>query len=242
MSDPEEVQKLSAFLSRSGFQVDVEQNGTHVFGRVSSSAYDLMVIHSRMSEADGFTILRRIRIASAIPILLITGNEGWQDRVLGLTLGADDCLPSAFQEEELLVRIAAILRRAPAPSIPQPFRVGDFEVFPGSRQACYRAKSLDLTAMECQILELLMRECGRTVTRDQISLHLYGRPTSPIDRTIDTHMSRIRRKIGEAGRLIKSVRGCGYQLCAADPHANAPGSEAESDEQSQISSGIAPNS
>jgi DNA-binding response OmpR family regulator len=163
---------------------------------------------------DGLSALRRIRCFSAVPILLITSGQDWQDRVLGLTLGADDCLSRPFRDEELLARIAAMLRRAPAAPIPPPIQVGGFELHPGSRQAYFRERFLDLTPTECQILELLLRQCGRTVSRDQITLHLYRRAISPLDRSIDTHVSRIRKKLGEAGRYIKSVRGTGYQLCA----------------------------
>ncbi len=209
----EEGAALSKFLDRSGFRIDVENAGTDIIAKVNATAYDLLIMSAASGAVDGFTAVRRIRCFSSVPILLITSGQDWQDRVLGLTLGADDCLSRPFRDEELLARIAAMLRRAPAASIPQAVRVGEFELHPGSQQAYYRERFLDLTPTECQILELMLRQYGRTVSRDQITLHLYGRALSPLDRSIDTHVSRIRKKLGDAGHYIKSVRGTGYQLC-----------------------------
>ena len=116
---------------------------------------------------------------------------------------------------DLPARVRAILRRSapPSTSTPNALRAGDVVLLPGTRKASYRGRPLDLTAMECEVLEQLLRSSGQVVSRDQLSLRLYNRPASAFDRSIDTHISRIRRKMGAGRNLILSVRGTGYQLC-----------------------------
>jgi two-component system, OmpR family, response regulator CpxR len=198
------------------FAVDFEADGAHGLARAQAEVYDLLILDVMMPGCDGFDVLRQIRQQSHVPVLMLTAKSDRLDRVQGFELGADDYLPKPFYPEELLARVRAILRRAaePAKSSPDMLRVGDLTLLPGTRSAFYCGRPLGLTAMECEILEQLMRSCGKAVSRDQLSFHLYNRQASPYDRSIDTHMSRIRRKIGAGNELIVSVRGTGYQLCA----------------------------
>jgi two-component system response regulator CpxR len=147
-------------------------------------------------------------------MLTARGERG--ERIHGLDLGADDYLPKPFDPEELLARVRAILRRVahPGPNASETLVVGELRLLPGARDAYYRDERLGLTAMECEVLEQLMRSCGRVVSRDQLSLYLYNRPATAFDRSVDTHISRIRRKLGSGRGMILSVRGTGYQLCS----------------------------
>jgi two-component system response regulator CpxR len=213
--DVELCSMMSNVFQESGFSVDCESDSAAAITRVQTGTYGLMILDVMLPGLDGFEILRRIRARLPIPVLLLTARATRQDRVLGFRCGADDYLTKPFYPEELLARVQAILRRTVAqPSEPSDvLQAGELLLSPGSRNALYRGRKLDLTAMECEILEQLLRSAGRVVSRDELSLHLYNRVASPYDRTIDTHVSRIRRKLGEGRFLITSVRGTGYQLC-----------------------------
>jgi DNA-binding response OmpR family regulator len=207
---------LRDFLQRSGFCVDFETDGLKGVARARGQIFDLLILDLALPGASGFEILRQVRQRSDLPVIILTASAGRSERMAGFDLGADDYLGKPFYPEELLARVRAILRRSVAGSSnapPKVLRAGELKLSPGTRTATYRGEGLDLTAMECEILEILFRSMGKVVSRDQLSLHLYDRPTSPFDRSIDTHVSRIRRKLGAGRDLILSVRGTGYQLC-----------------------------
>jgi two-component system, OmpR family, response regulator CpxR len=212
--DMELCSSLRELFQESDFSVDFEADGVRGLARTQNESYNLLILDVMLPGADGFDVLRQIRQRSRLPVMMLTAKSERLDRVTGFDLGADDYLTKPFYPEELLARVRAILRRSTAPSSGSPtaLQAGDLTLFPGTRNAFYQGKQLDLTAMECEILEQLLRSSGRVVSRDQLSLHLYSRLASPFDRTIDTHVSRIRRKIGVRD-LIRSVRGTGYQLC-----------------------------
>jgi two-component system response regulator CpxR len=168
-----------------------------------------------LPDLDGFEVLRRVRQHSQVPVLMLSVRAS--QCVTGLRTGADDYLVKPFYPEELLARLQAILRRGgacakPAPPTPEPLQIGDLRLLPASRDVYFQGKRLNLTAMEVEILEYLMRSFGETVSRDRLSMHLYNRLPAPFDRSIDTHVSRIRRKLGDGRRMILSVRGSGYQI------------------------------
>jgi len=204
---------LRDFFRDSGFSVDFEADGVRGIARTQTELYSLIILDIMLPGPDGFEILRQIRQRSRLPVMMLTAKTARFERMMGFDLGADDYLAKPFYPEELLARVRAILRRSAVPAgSAESLQAGDLTLLPGTRNASYRGKHLDLTAMECEILEQLLRSSGRVVSRDQLSLHLYNRPASPFDRTIDTHVSRIRRKMGEGRDLILSVRGTGYQL------------------------------
>ena len=205
---------LREFLQEAGFRADFESDGARGIARMQNCAYALLILDVMLPGLNGFDVLRRIRQHSQLPVMMLTAKSGSLDRIQGFDSGADDYLTKPFHAEELLARIRAILRRSkPLLVPPKEFRVGALTLLPGSRCAYYDGRPLDLTAMECEILEQLFRVIGKVVSRDQLSLQLYNRLASPYDRSIDTHVSRIRRKLGSGRNLIRSVRGTGYQLC-----------------------------
>jgi two-component system response regulator CpxR len=211
--DMELCSMLRDFFRESGFSVDFEADGVRGIARTQTELYDLIILDVMLPGPDGFEVLRQIRQRSRLPVMMLTAKTARFERMMGFDLGADDYLAKPFYPEELLARVRAILRRSTVPAgSPEALQAGGLTLLPGTRNAFYRGKQLDLTAMECEILEQLLRSSGRVVSRDQLSLHLYNRPASPFDRTIDTHVSRIRRKMGEGRDLILSVRGTGYQL------------------------------
>ena len=206
---------LRDFLQESGFTVDFEADGARGISRTQSVVYSLLILDVMLPGQNGFEVLRQVRRQSRVPVMMLTAKTGRADRVLGFDLGADDYLAKPFYPEELLARVRAILRRSGPASTgsPEVLKAGDVMLLPGTRNAFYRGRQLDLTAMECEVLEQLLRSSGQVVSRDRLSLHLYNRPASAFDRSIDTHICRIRRKMGVGRDLILSVRGTGYQLC-----------------------------
>ena len=213
--DMELCSMLRDFLQESGFLVDFETDGARGISRTQSVVYSLLILDVMLPGQNGFEVLRQVRRQSRVPVMMLTAKTGRSDRVLGFDLGADDYLAKPFYPEELLARVRAILRRSGPASAgsPEVLKAGDVMLLPGTRNAFYQGRQLDLTAMECEVLEQLLRSSGQVVSRDQLSLHLYNRPVSAFDRSIDTHISRIRRKMGVGRDLILSVRGTGYQLC-----------------------------
>jgi DNA-binding response OmpR family regulator len=154
---------------------------------------------------------------------VLSAKSDHDARVSGLRAGADDYLTKPFYPDELLARVDAILRRANSQHSAPPLddiRIDELRFIAASREVFFREKNLELTAMELEILECLMRAYGDPVSRDQLSLRLYHRVSAPFDRAIDTHVSRIRRKLGDGRGMILSIRGTGYQIrCLANPKA-----------------------
>lgn len=211
VGDPTEIRSALDFLTQSGFSVDAAREHREALVRAESEEFDVIVVNGMCPGDDSLEVLSRLRPSVSIPIVILTPDDPIC-RISAFSLGADDCLPTPFHPGELLARLTAVVRRI-SPQKPEWLCVGDLRLCPGSLKAWYRSKRLRITSMESIILETLMRECGNVVSRDQISMQLYGRPASAFDRAVDTHVSRIRGKLGDAANLIVSVRGTGYQLC-----------------------------
>jgi two-component system response regulator CpxR len=213
--DSELCSMLREFFRQQGFGVESEPDGVRGLSRVTAELFDLLILDVMLPGLDGFQALQALRKKSHIPVLMLTARGERGERIQGLELGADDYLPKPFDPQELLARVRAILRRAEplGSALSEVLVVGELRLLPGARDVSYCGEKLALTAMECDVLEQLMRSCGRVVSRDQLSLHLYSRPATAYDRSIDTHVSRIRRKMRDGRNLILSVRGTGYQLC-----------------------------
>lgn len=204
---------LRELFEESGYIVEFEPDGERGIRRTQTELYDLLILDVMLAGVDGFEVLRRVRDHSQIPVLILSAKADRSDRVIGLRAGADDYLAKPFHGDELLARIQAILRRAgTVQPIPEAIQIGELRLLPASRDVYFHGKRLDLTVMEVEILECLMISFGKVVSRDRLSLRLYNRLSAPFERNIDTHVSRIRRKMGDGRGMILSVRGTGYQI------------------------------
>ena len=210
--DVELAGMLTEYLEREGFAVTAVHDGEAAARLALSGSYQIVVLDVMMPKLDGVEALRRIRQSSRVPVIMLTARGDDVDRILGLELGADDYVPKPCTPRELVARLRAILRRLqPAPST-GPLAAGMLVLWPERRKAEVSSRELELTSIEFNILEVLMRNAGRLVSKHEISEQALGRPLARFDRSIDVHMSSIRQKLGEAAKLIRTVRGLGYHL------------------------------
>lgn len=205
---------LKEFLKREGFSLEVEHEGRRGLDRAAAGGWDLVILDVMLPGMDGFAILRELRKKSRMPVLMLTARGEDVDRIVGLELGADDYLPKPFNPRELAARIRAILRRMEArPAEHGPLEVNGVTLDPASRQVMVDGQPVEMTTLEFEILEMLMRAAGRVLSRDSLMEALYNRKTTPFDRSIDMHISHLRRKLELSRPLIKTIRGVGYQFC-----------------------------
>jgi two-component system response regulator CpxR len=212
---------LDELLSREGFEVAMEHDGARGLERAQSEKFDLVVLDVMLPRLDGFEVLRQLRRSSMVPVLMLTARGEDVDRIIGLELGADDYLPKPFNPRELTARIRAILRRIEAKPAADSRRieVNGVTLDPGSREVFKDGKRIEMTTFEFDILEALMRSAGRVVSRDDLMESLYNRKATPFDRSIDMHVSHLRKKLETDGTLIKSIRGVGYQFVRSSDEA-----------------------
>jgi two-component system, OmpR family, response regulator CpxR len=215
---------LTRFLAREGFATSWAPNGAAGVERALAEEYSLIMLDVMMPDTDGFEVLRRIRLQSRTPVLMLTARGDTQDRIRGLELGADDYLPKPFDPAELVARIRAILRRAAphGPAVPA-ITLGDLELDGGTRSVRRSGAPVELTTVEFDLLAVLLRVAGTTVSREDLVRDVLGREFSPFDRSIDTHVCNLRRKLGpleDGAERIKGVRGAGYlYACPSKPGA-----------------------
>jgi len=213
--DAELCEMLSEYLRKEGFEVDSVQHGTRGLERAREGDHEMIVLDVMLPGMNGFDLLRELRTSSDVPVLLLTARGDELDRIVGLEIGADDYLSKPLNARELLARIRAIGRRnARSSNAPKhPVSVGDVELDPGSRSITLNGKVLEVTTVEFNLLEMLLRSAGNVVSRDEIALIVLGRELSPFDRSIDVHISKLRKKLGNLpnGReRIKTIRNTGY--------------------------------
>ena len=212
--DVEFCKLVTRFLTQEGFAIESVNAGSPGAEQALSGNHSLVVLDVMMPGVNGFEVLRRIRAQSHIPVLMLTAKGDALDRVLGLEMGADDYLPKPFNPQELAARIRAILRRAKPDTPPRaPITVGDVEVDSRARLARRQGETINLTTVEFDLLEVLLRAAGEVVGRDKLTRDVLGREFSPFDRSIDTHVCNLRKKIGllpDGTERIKGVRGIGY--------------------------------
>ena len=217
--DPELCSMQGEYLSNEGFSVRMCHDGESGLEEALSGNHDLILLDVMMPKLNGIEVLRRLRNHSNIPVLMLTAKGDDIDRIIGLELGADDYVSKPCTPRELVARVRAILRRADPDKQDagqlQPLRVGALSISAASRSATWHDEVLDLTSTEFNLLEMLCRRAGRTISKEDLSLHTLGRPLARYDRSIDVHVSNLRQKLGmlKDGRSpIQTIRGIGYQL------------------------------
>ncbi|HEX6267313.1 MAG TPA: response regulator transcription factor [Burkholderiales bacterium] len=211
--DVELGEMLTEYLEREGFSVTAVHDGESAARLAVGGDFQIAVLDVMMPRVDGVEALRRIRQASRIPVIMLTARGDDVDRIVGLELGADDYVTKPCTPRELAARLRAILRRVqPQAESAAPLSAGGLTLWPGKRRVEWRARPVELTSMEFNVLEVLMRNAGRIVSKKEISEQALGRPLARFDRSVDVHLSSIRHKLGEAAALIRTVRGMGYHL------------------------------
>lgn len=217
--DVELCELLAEYLKPEGFQIEAAHNGTAGVERALNSEFALIILDVMLPGLKGYEVLRRIRARSATPVIMLTARGEDVDRILGLESGADDYVPKPFNHRELLARIQAVLRRSLPPSDDpthhrlEHIAVGDVELDEGSRAARCGNRSVELTSVEFALLACFLKAPGRVIGREELVKSVLGRELSPLDRSIDVHVSNLRRKLGPApggGERIKAIRGIGY--------------------------------
>lgn len=200
------------FLSRNEFNAKTAHDGRSGLKSALAGGVDLVILDVMLPVMDGFSVLRQLRKSSAVPVIMLTARAEQSDRITGLDTGADDYLPKPFGPEELLSRIRAILRRTSAwVDKGRILEVGSIRIDVQGRNVWRNEQPLELTAVEFDILEFLVRAAGRVVSRDELTTMLYQRAATPFERTLDVHVSHLRKKLGDGGSDgIRTVRGTGY--------------------------------
>jgi two-component system response regulator CpxR len=212
--DAELASLLGEFLRREGFDVTFAHDGDKgLAAALATPARDLVVLDVMLPGMDGFSVLRKLREKSRVPVLMLTARGEDVDRIIGLELGADDYLPKPFNPRELAARIRAILRRSDSkPSGAIPVTVNGVTLDPSTREVSCDGRAVEFTTIEFEILHALMRAAGRVLSRDDVMEQLYQRKSTPFDRAIDVHIAHLRKKLETDRAIIKTVRGVGYQF------------------------------
>lgn len=225
--DAELCEMLTRYLHQEGLSVETIQHGRRGLERARSGDYDLVVLDVMLPAMNGFDVLRELRTTSNIPVLLLTARGDAVDRIVGLEIGADDYLPKPFNPRELLARIRAITRRNAREASEtnsgrkhQSLTIGDLRLDPSSRNVLLKGKPVTLTAVEFNLLEALLRAAGTIVSRDDLASAVLGRELSVFDRSIDVHISKLRKKLGTLPKQeerIKAIRNTSYMYVYFEP-------------------------
>ena len=217
--DRELCQMLSEYLDAEHFAVKSVHDGGDALVELQVSEFEIVILDVMLPRLSGLDVLRKLGASYSTPILMLTARGDDVDRIVGLELGADDYLSKPFNPRELVARIRAILRRASNRSargtVPDELTVGPITLNAGTHQVHVSSEPVALTGAEFRVLELLMRSAGQVISRDSMTEQALGRKLAAYDRSIDTHISNLRRKLDlEAGKNpeIKNVRGSGYTL------------------------------
>jgi len=221
------VNLLTRFLEGEGFKVDAAYDHPGGLQAASLGEHEMVILDVMLPGGSGFELLKSLRRQSAVPVLLLTARGEAVDRILGLEIGADDYLAKPFDPRELVARVRAVLRRTreSAAGVTHPdhdevLMVGDISMHMGTRTVTCSGHAVDVTSVEFNVLELLLRHAGTVVTREQIAEVALGRPLNAFDRSVDVHVSRLRKKLGGCpgtDDLIRPIRGIGYFLSAGTP-------------------------
>ena len=216
--DMELCSLLKEYLGDEGFAVDALHDGVKGVETAVAGGWSLVVLDVMLPGINGFEVLRRIRASSSVPVVMLTARGEEVDRIVGLEMGADDYLPKPFNPRELVARIRAVQRRNGskenmAATSGAPHKSGDITLDPARRAVLRSGVPLELTSVEFSLLEYLIEQAGKVTNREDLCKKSLGRRLNSYDRSIDVHVSSLRRKLGPApdgGDRIKSIRGVGY--------------------------------
>ncbi len=214
IDDDERLNALVAsYLHRFGVSVQWFAHPEVGFQALKDDSPDIVILDVMLPDIDGFTLCRKIREFSRVPIVMLTARGDVTDKIVGLDLGADDYLAKPFEPRELLARIQAVLRRGGRSERDERLRIGALEINRAKRSAAIDGRDLALTSAEFELLSLLVRNRGRILSRDRIMDQTRGVDWDAFDRSIDVHISRLRQKLGDDAKrpaFIRTVRGSGY--------------------------------
>jgi two-component system, OmpR family, response regulator CpxR len=223
---------IKDYLEPLGYEVHTANTGKEGLDKALAEKPDAVILDVMMPEMDGLEVLRRLRAVSTIPVLMLTALGEEPDRIVGLEMGADDYLPKTFSTREMLARLRAVIRRSRVTAAGSvrtgetkeeaPVVVGDLRIEPSSRTATIGGALLSLTAVEFDLLLALARAPGRVKSREQLLLEVADRDFEAFDRSIDVHISSLRRKLGDdakSPRWVQTVRSVGYRLMKPEPEA-----------------------
>jgi two-component system response regulator CpxR len=216
--DAELAALIEEFFAARGFSLAAAHNGEEGLSRALDGSFDLVLLDVMMPRLDGFEVLRQIRRRSAVPVIMLTARTEHGDRITGLNAGADDYLAKPFSPDELLARIQAVLRRAGRLSAlkPEVLEANGVRLNSGTREVSCDGAPIEVTSIEYDILEVLIRSAGRVVSRDDLARFLYNRQANPLERALDVHVSHLRKKLERGRTLIRTVRGVGYLFALSD--------------------------
>ena len=217
IDDDTELSKLlEEYLQSEQFELHAAHDGPGGLEKALANHYAAVILDVMLPGMSGLDVLKQLRQKSSVPVLMLTARGSELDRILGLELGADDYLPKPFNPRELVARLRAILRRATTggPSAPaQPVHLAGVDLHPESRSVTCGGKPVSLTGAEFDLLYTFLRSPGKIISREDLTQAALGRPMSPMDRSIDVHVSNLRRKLGPYDgeqERIKAIRGSGY--------------------------------
>jgi len=211
--DVELCSSLKRLLSMDGFEVKAVHDGASGVRYALKREFELVILDVMLPGGDGRKVLRRIRLSSQVPVIMLTARGDEAERIAGLERGADDYLPKPFNPRELVARMRAVLRRKSGSAPQEVFRIGDLQIDSAHRRVTRNGGDVALTGAEFDILLLLVRSAGKVLSRDEIAEAALGRPIGFSDRSIDNHISNLRKKLGtHVGQVerIQNVRGSGY--------------------------------
>jgi two-component system, OmpR family, response regulator CpxR len=219
IDDDEELCELVAeYLSVEGFTTEAVHDGEHGLQKALSGEYEMAILDVMLPRKNGFDVLRDLRKTSKLPVLMLTAKGDDMERIVGLEIGADDYLPKPFNPRELVARLRAVLRRVQGVDenkqvSSEVFTVEDIEVSLTGRTAKINGEELNLTAVEFDLLVALLEQAGKIVKKEELSQRVLDRRLSPFDRSLDMHISNLRKKLGlreDESERIKTIRSVGY--------------------------------
>lgn len=222
--DVELCELVDQYLNSQGFQVDAVHDGSSGVERALSGIYSLVILDVMLPGIRGFEVLRQIRAKSALPVIMLTAHGEDVDRIVGLEIGADDYLPKPYNPRELAARIHAVLRRTATSPTKETFNpvtilLDDIRLDTRARTARHKSRDVELTSAEFELLALFFKAPGQVLSRDDLVKSALGRELEPLDRSLDVHVSNLRKKLGpcpDGTERIRAIRNVGYVYVVTD--------------------------